>query len=52
MLVLNPMTPLMDGVYLGDPDQDLTWKISTSESGDLVFLKRINGEWVPRHCIN
>jgi hypothetical protein len=51
-LILNPINPINDGIILGNPEEDSSWKITLSESGDLIFMKRVNGEWVYRHCIN
>jgi hypothetical protein len=51
-LVLNTMESLDNGVYLGDPKRDNSWKISVSETGDLVFLKKVGGDWIFRQCIN
>ena len=41
-----------DGIYLGNPEEDTSWKITRTDNGDLLFQKRIDGAWVSRHCIN
>ena len=41
-----------DGLFLGKPDVDGSWRIHIANDGSLMIQKRVGGVWMTRQCVD